>query len=93
MVDEPDVDADQLSSVRLEMNKFTRTSQFQSFVISFLVGLRADEEELKVMREAFRALDKDKNGFLDQHELHQVIERDSNEEFGVSFVREDNWWE
>ena len=69
MVDEPDVDDAQLSSVRLEMSKFTRTSQFQSFVISFLVGLRADEEELKVMREAFRALDKDKNGFLDEQEL------------------------
>ena len=57
----------------MSMYTFKRTSQFQSFVIQFLVGLKAQEEELSHMRDVFRTLDKDHNGFLDQDEIQNGL--------------------
>lgn len=78
MVDHPPVNDGQLVDIGLQLYTFKRTSQFQSFVIQFLVGLKAQEEELMHMRDVFRTLDADHNGFLDKDEIQRGMAHVSN---------------
>lgn len=75
MVDQPDISDAQLVDIGVSMYTFKRTSQFQSFVIQFLVGVKAQELELKRIRDVFRTLDADHNGFLDSEELQKGMEQ------------------
>ena len=71
MVDHPTVADSELVDIGMQMYTFKRTSQFQSFVIQFLVAKKAQEKELKHMRDVFRTMDTDHNGFLDKDEIQR----------------------
>lgn len=69
MVDKSQVPEGLLVDTGMSLYKFKRTSEFQSFIIQFLVGLKAQTSEMDKMRTVFQGLDTDQNGFLDEKEI------------------------
>ena len=59
----------EITDIGLTLYTFKRTSQFQSFVISFLVGLKAQKDELAQLNKIYLKLDTNGDGFLDADEL------------------------
>ena len=73
MVLEPKIPDSEMHETVIQIESFKRTSQFQSYVISFLVGLKASKEELAGLRQFYTKLDKNKNGYLEKDELIEGI--------------------
>ena len=51
------------------MANFCRYTNFQKTIISILASFKTQKEELDELKNAFRYLDKDKNGSISKQEL------------------------
>ena len=75
MVREPNASEDQLIETGMQFHSFKQTSHFQRYVISFLVGIKGQQDELNKMRVVFRSMDADNNGFLDEGEIINCLKK------------------
>ena len=75
MVREPHASEDQLIETGMQFHSFKQTSHFQRYVISFLVGIKGQQDELNKMRVVFRSMDADNNGFLDETEIINCLKK------------------
>ena len=64
MVEDEYVDAREQVMVGMNMAYFRDATLFQSSVITFLVRLKSDKEEMSKIRRVFTKLDKNHDGFL-----------------------------
>ena len=54
------------------LQQFSKASKFQKTILSVLLGLRSDKEDLQKLRVAFNKMDKDGDGNLSTKELQQA---------------------
>ena len=72
------------------MVKFKQASKFQTSVISFLVGMRSNKEEIETLKKVFNELDKNKDGHLSVNELVTGMES-VKENFTNIYGEEPDW--
>ena len=58
----------------LALFKFKSQSQFQSLVIQYLIGLKAQSSELEELKRIFLELDVDQDGQISEEEMLQGME-------------------
>ena len=56
------------------IKQFYKASNFQKMMLSMIVGMRKQKEELKNIKEVFQMLDKDNDGTLTMEELRDGLE-------------------
>lgn len=69
MVEDEYVDSREQVMVGMNMANFSYATLFQSSVITFLVRLKSDKEEMSKIRRVFTKLDKNHDGFLSTDEI------------------------
>ena len=69
MVQEKTVSNNLQLEVGANLANFTKTSTFQSGVISFIANMQTKSTELEDLRDLFKKLDSSKDGFLDKQEI------------------------
>ena len=57
----------------IEMATAQRNTDLQQCVMSFLIGVRSNKDELKVLREVFMSIDKNKDGYLSADEIKESM--------------------
>ena len=57
--------------------RFSEGIKFQKTIVSILVGLHSDNEEMQELQIAFKQMDKDKNGVISMKEFKQANIKDS----------------
>ena len=89
MVEEEVVQLNEQESIGVNMASFGDATLFQSSVVTFLVRLKSDKEDMSKLRRVFTKLDQDHNGFLSHEEIRSTMESFSTEQ--NCFGREVNW--
>ena len=87
MVQEKAVSNNLQLEVGANLANFTKTSTFQSGVISFIANMQTKSTELEDLRNLFKKLDSSNDGFLDRKEIQDGM-ADIMEIFHID---EDDW--
>ena len=69
MVEEDHVEAKEQVCVGINMAYFRDATLFQSSVITFLVRLKSDKEDMSKLRRVFTKVDENHDGFLSTEEI------------------------
>ena len=79
MVEEELVEAREQVCVGINLAAFRDATLFQSSVITFLVRLKSDKEEMSRLRRVFTKVDTNHDGFLQPEEITQAMDQFSSE--------------
>lgn len=63
------LDKAQMTEIFRNLRKFEKKTNFQKTITSILISLVGDQEELKILRQAFEEIDKNHDGVIEPQEI------------------------